>query len=208
MICEYCNSEFDKKHSRWASGRFCSLKCARGFSSKEKRKEINLKVSQKLKGKRFDVNIKFCFGCRKELTDIKIKNRYCSKQCQDDWKARIAKTKNYRFKDPEFLNRLLQTRKNKVLNKAKLGLSNLGSKTSVRKFLIEFRGNVCEKCGLSEWLNNKIILEIHHIDGNTKNNSEANLQLLCPNCHSFTDNWRKKKASITQLEEVAALDTA
>lgn len=28
-------------------------------------------------------------------------------------------------------------------------------------------------------------LHVHHIDGDATNNSEDNLQLLCPNCHSF-----------------------
>lgn len=30
---------------------------------------------------------------------------------------------------------------------------------------------------------------MHHIDGNYKNNNLSNLQLLCPNCHSQTDNY-------------------
>jgi hypothetical protein len=36
MICEYCDQEHD---GSYASGRFCSVKCARGFSSKEKKKK-------------------------------------------------------------------------------------------------------------------------------------------------------------------------
>ena len=44
-ICEYCT----KLHSGvYGSGRFCNQDCARGFSTKEKRQEINSKVSQKL----------------------------------------------------------------------------------------------------------------------------------------------------------------
>ena len=49
----------------------------------------------------------------------------------------------------------------------------------------------CEKCGnTGEWLGDKIILELHHIDGDKHNNSLDNLQYLCPNCHSQTDNYR------------------
>ena len=33
-------------------------------------------------------------------------------------------------------------------------------------------------------------LEIHHIDGNHKNNHLENLQILCPNCHALTNNYR------------------
>lgn len=46
--CEYCNKEHD--HS-YGSGRFCSKRCARGFSSKASRQEINSKISQALKGR-------------------------------------------------------------------------------------------------------------------------------------------------------------
>ena len=47
----------------------------------------------------------------------------------------------------------------------------------------------CECCGLTEWLNKPIILQLHHVDGNKNNNKLENLQLLCPNCHSQTDNY-------------------
>ena len=42
MICENCKKEHD---GSYGSGRFCSSKCARAFSTKIKRKEINEKVS-------------------------------------------------------------------------------------------------------------------------------------------------------------------
>ena len=51
----------------------------------------------------------------------------------------------------------------------------------------------CENCGLGDWLGNKISLELHHIDGNRFNNELNNLQILCPNCHSMTDNYSGKK---------------
>jgi hypothetical protein len=35
--CENCGEDHD---GSYGSGRFCSIKCARGFSTKEKRKEI------------------------------------------------------------------------------------------------------------------------------------------------------------------------
>ena len=45
MHCENCEKEHD---SSYGSGRFCSCKCARGFSTKAKRQEINKKVSHEL----------------------------------------------------------------------------------------------------------------------------------------------------------------
>jgi RNA polymerase subunit RPABC4/transcription elongation factor Spt4 len=51
-----------------------------------------------------------------------------------------------------------------------------------------------EKCLLCktsrEWNGKVLTFELDHIDGNNKNNSRENLRLLCPNCHSTTDNWR------------------
>ena len=58
----------------------------------------------------------------------------------------------------------------------------------LKKKLISIRGHVCEICGLSTWLNKEIKLELHHISN--KSNELDNLQLLCPNCHSYTDNYR------------------
>lgn len=51
----------------------------------------------------------------------------------------------------------------------------------------------CDSCKNAEWLGKPISLELHHLDGNHENNNLDNLQLLCPNCHSFTDNYRNNK---------------
>ena len=51
----------------------------------------------------------------------------------------------------------------------------------------------CEICGIKTWLGKPIVLQIHHLDGNHKNNSVDNLQLLCPNCHTQTDTYSNKK---------------
>jgi 5-methylcytosine-specific restriction endonuclease McrA len=56
--------------------------------------------------------------------------------------------------------------------------------------LIKLRTNCCENCKTSVWLEKPIKLEVHHLDGNRTNNNLDNLQLLCPNCHSFTKNFR------------------
>ena len=58
--------------------------------------------------------------------------------------------------------------------------------------IVALRGHKCENCQLSEWLGKPITLEVHHKDGDHQNNELKNLQLLCPNCHSYTDNWRGK----------------
>lgn len=49
--------------------------------------------------------------------------------------------------------------------------------------------NKCEICGCTTWLDKPIICQLHHIDGDESNNELSNLQMLCPNCHSQTDNY-------------------
>lgn len=59
----------------------------------------------------------------------------------------------------------------------------------IKKYLFAKYNCKCEKCGWGEIneFTNTVPLEVHHIDGNYKNNAEENLQLLCPNCHSLTE---------------------
>ena len=62
----------------------------------------------------------------------------------------------------------------------------------VKRYLFEKFTNGCSLCGWRE-INQKtgnVPLEIDHIDGNPDNNSEENLRLICPNCHSLTANFR------------------
>jgi len=64
--------------------------------------------------------------------------------------------------------------------------------TYIRRFLIEKYGNKCQKCGWSKIneFTKKVPLEIHHMDGNWKNNRIENLQIICPCCHALTENYR------------------
>ena len=77
-----------------------------------------------------------------------------------------------------------------------------------RKRVIEEQEGKCNKCGLSEWLGEPLVLEIDHKDGCSDNNSRRNLEGICPNCHSLTPTWRgrnkrAKKANGVSDEEIA-----
>lgn len=48
----------------------------------------------------------------------------------------------------------------------------------------------CECCGLTEWQGKRLPLEVHHINGDRTDQRRENLQILCPNCHAITENWR------------------
>jgi len=68
----------------------------------------------------------------------------------------------------------------------------LTSTRFIKRFLIEQRGERCERCGWSErhGITGRVPIEVEHIDGNWQNNLPENLQLLCPNCHSLTPTYR------------------
>ena len=62
-----------------------------------------------------------------------------------------------------------------------------------KRLIIEgLKNHRCECCGLSEWLEEPIPLELDHIDGDHYNNILENLKILCPNCHAKTPTYRGK----------------
>lgn len=78
------------------------------------------------------------------------------------------------------------------------GTKSYTCSTFVREYMLQKSNFKCERCGWGEInpYTNKVPLQIHHMDGNSENNSENNLQVLCPNCHSLTENFgsRNKNA--------------
>lgn len=91
---------------------------------------------------------------------------------------------------------------------------SIASSTRIRELLFsaEIKVKKCECCFISEWNSKPITFELHHINGMSNDNRIDNLQILCPNCHSQTENFRgrklkntKKAACISDEEIIAAL---
>jgi hypothetical protein len=61
----------------------------------------------------------------------------------------------------------------------------------VRRYLFEKYDSKCCKCGWAEVnpTTGKIPLVVNHIDGNSEDSSESNLELLCPCCDSLTPTY-------------------
>ena len=69
------------------------------------------------------------------------------------------------------------------------------NKVRIKLLEEDIKEHKCECCGLSTWLGKPIPLELHHKDGDRHNNTLDNFELLCPNCHAFTESYRGKNCA-------------
>ena len=146
-----------------------------------------------------------CKKCGLTFTPQKGLVNYCSMSCRNSRKrpASVRKKisegvkKNEYWKSDSWLENITKANQNEdVLRKKKetwvakrdYKNSTLGT---LKKYYLETVDG-CEQCGLSEWNKQHLVLEVHHIDSDTTNNTFDNFQALCPNCHSQTKGWRNK----------------
>ena len=78
MLCEYCDKDHDES---FGSGRFCSIRCSSGFSTKFNRLEINKKVSLSLKRTPY-VTICECIICQMKFSVPGRSRKICSEDCR------------------------------------------------------------------------------------------------------------------------------
>jgi Zn finger protein HypA/HybF involved in hydrogenase expression len=67
------------------------------------------------------------------------------------------------------------------------------NKLKIRLIQEGHKKNACEQCGISNWNNMPITLELDHINGNNSDHRFENLRILCPNCHSQTLTFSNRK---------------
>ncbi|WKW85826.1 HNH endonuclease [Gordonia Phage PhinkBoden] len=67
--------------------------------------------------------------------------------------------------------------------------------TGMRDRYLQLMPYECQICGVSKWCGQPLTLQLDHIDGDRMNNTLQNLRLLCPNCHSQTATWSRKKSN-------------
>lgn len=80
--------------------------------------------------------------------------------------------------------------------------SAIQSTSALRKRLIKdgIKKAQCECCKNTQWMGHPIPLQVHHINGDNRDNRIENLQMLCPTCHALTDTYcgraKKKKEEV------------
>lgn len=173
-ICKQCGKEFETKYK----GLFCSRSCAATYNNlhrKPRSMESKKKTSDSLKRYHHNENNEqeflddqTCENCGCKIYSLN-KRRFCSLKCMGEY------TKSHKLNEwktePEKFNNIHYS--------------------FIKNYLMKLHNYKCELCGWGETniFTKKIPLEIHHIDGNCTNNKIENLQLLCPNCHSLTENY-------------------
>lgn len=80
---------------------------------------------------------------------------------------------------------------------AKMSLSEYIKAGHVRNNLLKqkmfeegVKENKCDCCGVSWWQGQRLVLEVHHKNGDNYDYNLSNIELLCPNCHSITKNYK------------------
>ena len=72
-----------------------------------------------------------------------------------------------------------------------------------KEIIWEEQGKKCNKCEFSKDDYNTGPYELHHIDGNCYNKNRSNEELLCRNCHWYTNNWGFKNRNHTEKSRIA-----
>ena len=49
--------------------------------------------------------------------------------------------------------------------------------------------NVCDECGILEWNNKPLNMQLDHVNGDSSDHRLDNLRMLCPNCHAQTETY-------------------
>lgn len=182
-VCENCNS---LSETHYGSGRFCSMKCAKSYSTSLKRKEINKKVSETLSNRKLSIEHR-----------RNISNSQLNKVVKQSTREKISRSKSGVLKtEIEKQNIAAGMLLSKVRSLELLSILDISSRT-MRKIFIRL-GIGCSNCGWSE-----ASCDVHHINGRKIENADShnNLCYLCPNCHRLVHSGKLDKSNLITLAD-------
>jgi hypothetical protein len=113
-----------------------------------------------------------CLCCHKEIVQS---SKFCSNKCQADY--------NHKSYIEQWKLGLVDGQR---------GVLTKNISAHIKRYLLQKTKGKCEICGWNRVhpQTGRPLLELDHIDGNSENNKEENLRLICPNCHSLTSNYK------------------
>lgn len=167
---------------------------ARGRLTQQQRKQKRIKEYNK--------NPKRCLECKTPIPYGCTNNKFCNHSCS----ATFSNTRRLKPRgNCKNCNKELKTRSSKTYCSIQcqinfqykkfdeIVLSNKGSSSQVRKYLLRTYGHVCQDpdC-VWDFKKRPITVEMDHKDGNHENNTLENCRLLCRNCHSLTPTYGGK----------------
>jgi len=150
----------------------------------------------------YENNPKFCLFCGEKIPFEKRRGKFCNSSCAASFNNRglnrhgktVASVSFCSCGKPKLpINKYCPECIDKRVYNV-IPFEDMRQDRSRRKRLLETRGHRCQVCGLSEWMGKEIPLELDHIDGNSDNNDEVNLRLICPNCHAQTETYKGANA--------------
>lgn len=163
--CTNCQKAIFRLSSHIGTNNFCGHTCSAIFNNTGR------------KTKKYVAPLTHCLFCNKSLFSsenklFKTGKKYCNHKCHHAF--------------------VRQQKIEKWLSNENVEATPHGSLPNhIYNYIRNFYENKCSRCGWNE-INEqtkKSPLNIHHIDGNYRNNRFDNLELLCPNCHSLTHNY-------------------
>ena len=168
---------------------------------------VSREVSAQIKEnniKRYMISPKLCKKCNGVIPYEIRRNVFCSQSCAASYNNIGVRRHGNPPRNCLLCGKIIKIRSGGIafcsISHARIYNANKNisdenklSSKSMKKYLIETNGRKCENCKLEEWIGKPIPLDVHHIDGNRKNNKLGNLKLLCKNCHGLTDNYAFKK---------------
>lgn len=160
------------------------------------------------------------YGCEQKAKFKFVNGKFCCSRSPNKcshMKTRNSNTLKTLYAEGKRIPNIFSEKKKKEIGK-KISIKLLEkrneksweefSSSTKKKMVKEEQKGKCANCDIDEWLGEKIILEVHHIDGNNENNERDNLVGLCPNCHSLTNSWRKGyKCASSPKAEAMVLET-